>query len=96
MKKVFAKWRTDFVPSVEDLTHLHISCGVGDEQWDGYQWQDVGVHIHVRDLSPCPKKQGPYETAFTAPSLDLEKEEDYWLSPSLLNDKYEAVDWGIK
>ena len=89
MKEVFAKWRTAHVNiEIEDV---HVSCGVGQDQYDGYSIGDSGARLTVEYTGMH------YNVTFTAPSQALEKEADYWLSPCTLgHEEIEAYDFGIR
>lgn len=90
MNIVFAQWRIpvdDF--EAFDSDEIYISCGAGDEQYDGYFINDEGATINVKQTD------GVVNVEFSAPSDGLETHSNLWLSPSTIND-FEAVEFGIK
>ena len=89
MKRVFAKWLVSDLP--DNFTDFYISCGAGDDQWDGYFIHDKGATLNIKY-----NKHRFYEVEFTAPALNLTKYKDAWLSPALICDTWEATKWGIR
>ncbi len=89
MARVFAKW-TNVKSLPEDISEIHISCGVDDDQWVGFHIDGQGASLTIK-----PTNESLWEITFTAPSDGLEDNAGYWLSPSLINDETEADDFGI-
>lgn len=89
-KQVFARWENvQTLP--DDIGEIHISCGVGDAQWDGFFITDRGACMTIT------YKPDGYEITFTAPSCEIETHEGYWLSPCPLGeDEAEAVEFGTR
>ena len=68
-----------------------LSCGVGDEQYEGYELADEGAKLEVVNAP-----QG-FDIKFTAPSQNLEENCNYWLSPALdCLTEDDIVDWGMR
>lgn len=88
MVQAFAKWTVQNLP--DDISGIHISCGVGDEQWDGFHIDGQGSCLTIK-----PTTDSSWEITLTAPSCGLEDSEAHWLSPSLINDETEATEFGI-
>jgi hypothetical protein len=87
MKRVFAEWVIEMMP--DDFSAFHISCGRGDDQYDGYFIHDKGATMLIKHGS-----DGLYHVRFEAPDEGLTSHADHWLSPSLVEDKYEPSDYG--
>ena len=92
--EVFAEWEIDCMRAeLGELELISVSCGVGEAQGDGYTLADKGAELIVSH------GEKGYVVTFSAPSEGLEKEKDYWLSPSTLGSEgldVEACRWGIR
>lgn len=94
MSQVYAKW-VGIKELPEDLNDIHVSCGVGEDQVDGFTLADEGATLTVKSVvGACGETE--LEITFTAPSGGIEKEEGFWLSPSLISDETEAEAFGIR
>lgn len=89
---VYAQWEVKG-RHLPDLSELHISCGVGDEQWEAFTLNCVESYLLIGGTP-----EG-YHIELRVWSDGLEKEKDYWLSPAPIycnGKEYEAVEFGIK
>lgn len=86
MAQFYAKWVLETLP--DEIDDFHISCGVGDEQWDGYFVSDPRAKLTIKH------KSNGYHVKLTAPTQGLENEKGWWLSPSCPHGR-EAVEFGI-
>jgi hypothetical protein len=91
MKRAYAVWfYTDAEKERPSPEHLVISCGVNDDQYQGYYDTDLGATVTYESVT------GGTRITLSAPSEGLEAEADYWLSPDNQHDGREAVEFGIK
>ena len=79
---IHARWRVRHLP--EELGDIHVSCGVGDEQWEAFSMDDPRAFLSI-----IPTGRGTYSVLF-AVHLDPETAEaimtateDFWLSPNV-------------
>lgn len=102
-KEIFAVWEVDDLPTEDNCgetgemaalqNQCHVSCGVGDDQWDGFFLEsDKGAKLVIEHV-----RASYYRITFTAPAQDLADHKDYWLSPNTLGaNEIEAVDFGMR
>lgn len=89
MKFAYARWEIQGTELPSDLQDIHISCGVGDEQYDCFD-----LNRPESKLTITGNPNG-YDIELKVFSDGLENEEDYWLSPCTLDD-VEAKEFGIE
>jgi hypothetical protein len=98
-KEVFAVWDLEEIPALDNCgeeapfeEQVHISCGVDDDQWEGFFLEsDKGARLTIEH-----KPGGGYRVEFTAPAQDLDQA-GYWMSPNTLGpDEIEASDYGMR
>jgi hypothetical protein len=87
MRKIFAEWRVRKLP--DEISDIHISCGVARSQHLGFSLENKGSSLFIEN-----KKDGFY-IKFICFDNGLTDEEDWWLSPSLINEE-EAMEFGIE
>jgi hypothetical protein len=87
VKAVFAQWTLETLP--EDLGEFHISCGIKDEQWEGFTHEDAHARLVISSVI-----EG-FDVTLYCFSEGIENHPDYWLSPNAINGETEAKAWGI-
>jgi hypothetical protein len=89
MMYAYAQWTVKGTELPEDLQQIHISNGAGDEQYDAFDLNRQESRLTITGFIDG------YDIELVVWSDGLEKEKDYWLSPSELGG-VEAHDFGIK
>lgn len=88
--RAFAVWEYGPDENVPKPESLVISCGVGEQQYEGYYHDADGARVTYE-----PLKGGGTRVTFSAPSLRLEKRRGYWLSPDDQDTGASAARFGI-
>jgi hypothetical protein len=102
---VFATWliKATLEDLLESMEGVYISCGSGDIQMDGFH-PDEG-RVTIESLGDSGDGRKKWKVTLTCPSEDIEKQPDYWLSPSEVVGAYdkfwhkktgEAIDFGVE
>lgn len=75
---VYARWSINGEELPDDLNDVHISNGVGDEQFDAFDLNRPESKLTVTGFI------NGYDVELIVFGDGIEKEKDYWLSPSLI------------
>lgn len=76
-----------------DAPGLIASCGVGEDQWEGFTVADPGARVSVRE-----GKRGRWRVFASVPVSPADAElagAGGWFSPALLPDNTEAARWRL-
>lgn len=92
--RFFADWIVKTLP--EDLDDFHISAGIDSEK-DNIEDQVSGYFPHDKGstLAITRGLDGLWQVRLSADTQGLEMQDGYWLSPSLIDDEIEAVNFGM-